>query len=143
MSSSVDPNIWGPHFWFFLMTIAIHYPLNPNSITKKKYYNFIMDLPLFIPDESIGNRFSYILNKYPVSPYIDSRESFIKWTIFIHNKINNEIGKEEMTEEEAMDRYLSEFKEKPVIFSQKMKTTKYWLVIALVICMFLFILYQS
>ncbi len=30
-----DPNIWGPHYWFFLHTIAESYPENPNQVTKK------------------------------------------------------------------------------------------------------------
>ena len=30
-----DPNVWGPHYWFFLHTIAESYPLHPNDVTKK------------------------------------------------------------------------------------------------------------
>ena len=41
-----DPNIWGPHYWFFLHTIAESYPLHPNSVTKKKYYDSIQNFPL-------------------------------------------------------------------------------------------------
>ena len=26
------------------------------------------------------------LDQYPVTPYLDSRESFIKWMYFIHNQ---------------------------------------------------------
>ena len=33
---SLDPSIWGPPFWFFLMTLAISYPLKANDVTKKK-----------------------------------------------------------------------------------------------------------
>ena len=32
----LDPKIWGPHYWFFLHTIAMSYPLRPNAVTKKK-----------------------------------------------------------------------------------------------------------
>ena len=28
--------IWGPYYWFVLMTIAVSYPITPNDITKKK-----------------------------------------------------------------------------------------------------------
>ena len=31
-----DPDVWGPHYWFFLHTIAESYPIHPNSVTKKK-----------------------------------------------------------------------------------------------------------
>ena len=46
----LDPNIWGPHYWFVIHSIALNYPKNPNDTTKKKYYTFIHDLPLFLPD---------------------------------------------------------------------------------------------
>ena len=44
-----DPTIWGPHYWFFLHTISHTYPLYPNEVTKKKYYDLIQNMPLFIP----------------------------------------------------------------------------------------------
>ena len=33
---NLDPKIWGPHYWFFLDTIAMTYPNHPNAVTKKK-----------------------------------------------------------------------------------------------------------
>ena len=44
-----DPSVWGPHFWFFLDTIAMTYPKHPNAVTKKIYYDFIQHFHLFIP----------------------------------------------------------------------------------------------
>lgn len=90
---ALEPNVWGPHYWFFLHTIAITYPNYPNSVTKKKYYEFIQNLPLFIPLENISGEFSKLIEKYPVAPYLDSRDSFIRWMHFIHNKINEKIQK--------------------------------------------------
>ena len=57
----------------------------------------------------MGNRFSRILDKYPVSPYLDKRESFIRWTVFIHNKINIFLGKPEMEFNDAIDNYSAAF----------------------------------
>ena len=100
---SFDPIEWGPHYWFFLMTLAISYPLKANETTQKKYYDFITNLPLFIPHPNIGNNFSKLLDKYPVSPYLEGKDSFLKWIHFIHNKINVEIGKDEQTLTESLD----------------------------------------
>ena len=47
----LNPEVWGPHYWFFIHTVAMSYPLSPNEITKKKYYSLINDMPLFIPDQ--------------------------------------------------------------------------------------------
>ena len=51
---SFDPKVWGPHFWFLLMTLAVSYPLKANDTTQKKYYDLISNLPLFIPHPPIG-----------------------------------------------------------------------------------------
>ena len=47
-TNSLDANVWGPHYWFVLLTMATSYPKNPNDVTKKKYYEFIQNLPLFM-----------------------------------------------------------------------------------------------
>ena len=49
----LDSKIWGPHYWFVLLTIAISYPIHPNDVTKKKYYELIQNFPLFIPNLSL------------------------------------------------------------------------------------------
>lgn len=100
-----EPQIWGPHFWFFLHTIAMSYPDNANDVTKRKYYELIQNMPLFIPDSEMGNHFSRLLDKYPVSPYLGKRESFIRWTVFIHNKINIVLGKPEIELDDAVIAY--------------------------------------
>ena len=89
-----EPEIWGPHYWFFLHTVAESYPLTPNDITKRKYYDLIQNMPMFIPNDDISSKFSSLINNYPVTPYLDSRESFVRWVHFIHNKINEKIGTE-------------------------------------------------
>jgi FAD-linked sulfhydryl oxidase len=93
----LDPNIWGPHFWFFLHTLAMSYPHYPNSVTKKKYYELIQNLPVFIPVDSISTDFSKILDEYPVTAYLDSRDALIRWMHFIHNKINEKLEKPKIT----------------------------------------------
>jgi len=111
---ALDPKVWGPHYWFVLHTIAITYPFNPNEVTRKKYYDFIQNLPLFLPIDEIGNSFSKLLDKYPVTPYLDSRQSFTKWMHFIHNKINVSLELPELTMEEAMTAYYEHYIPKTV-----------------------------
>jgi hypothetical protein len=118
---------WGPKYWFFMMTLAISYPDSPNKVTKRKYYDFIHNIPLFIPDSEIGDRFSRLLDKYPVVPYLDNRESFIRWVHFIHNKVNYMLGKEEISFSAALENYLAEYRPKPVYLSDKIKLRKYWI----------------
>lgn len=135
-----DPNVWGPHYWFFIMTIAMSYPNTPNTITKRKYYDLISNLPLFIPNETIGNEFSKILDKYPVSPYLDSRDSFIRWVIFIHNKINFITGKEEISIFKAIDDYKDQYRPKMMIIYNKTNFRKS-IIFSLYILLFIILIY--
>ena len=93
----LDPNIWGPHYWFFLHTAALSYPIKPNDTVRKKFYEFIHNFPLFIPSPKISSSFSDLLEQYPVSPYLDSKDSLVRWTHFIHNKINKKLEKNEIS----------------------------------------------
>ena len=58
----LNPNVWLPHLKFTLQTMAITYPSNPNDVAKKKYYDFISNLPVFIPIEPIGKNFMDLLD---------------------------------------------------------------------------------
>ena len=111
----LNPEIWGPHYWFFLQTVSITYPQKPNDVSKKKYYDFIQNLPLFIPNTEIGNNFSKLLDKYPVTPYLDSRLSFMKWINFIHNKINDQLEKPEKEFYKSLEDYYQYYKPKQTI----------------------------
>lgn len=139
---NLNPDIWGPHYWFMLHTIAFHYPRHPNDVTKKKYYDFISNIPLFIPVESIAGDFSKLIDLYPISPYLDSRESFIKWIHFIHNKINEKLEKPKISLEEFYIEYYEKFKPKDI----KMKELYRWkekliytIVILSLVCIILYL----
>lgn len=106
----LDPKVWGPHYWFFLHTMAMTYPNHPNDVTKKKYYEFVQNLPLFLPVEQISKDFEHLLNKYPVAPYLDNRNSFVEWTHFIHNKINEKLEKPQISLNDFYVLYYQQYK---------------------------------
>lgn len=122
----LDADIWGPQYWFFLMTIAVSYPKKANSVLKKKYYDLIMNMPLFIPDDKIGDNFSRLLDKFPIEPYLDGRESFIKWVHFIHNQMNKKLGKNEISYVEAMNNYYSLYKPREISLKEEMKSRRHF-----------------
>lgn len=130
-----DPSVWGPHYWFFLHTIAESYPLHPTEVTKKKYYNLIQNLPIFIPIDEIGNYFSQLLDKYPVTPYLDNRDSFVRWMHFIHNKINIRLGKQELSLPRALELYREEYKPKPIYLAEKINWKRHYLLIFIIAIM--------
>ena len=139
-NADILPEQWGAHYWYFLHTIAYHYPGRPTATTKRKYYDLIQNFPLFIPDQSMGNRFAEMLDKYPVTPYLDCRESFMRWIHFIHNKINVIAGKPEISLYQGLDDYKRANMSKLTIVEQvySMKSHIVHLVAILIIILFIF-----
>ncbi len=135
----LDPTIWGPHYWFFLHTITICYPLRPNSITKKKYYEFIQNIPMFIPNESISTYFSKLLEEYPITPYLDTRDSFIRWMWFIHNKVNEKLEKPKISLSQFYDLYYEQYKPKHVKYKEFNKLKNKLIYLSLIV-VFIFII---
>lgn len=138
----LDPGVWGPHYWFFLHTISICYPLRPNSITKKKYYEFIQNIPMFIPNETIATYFSKLLDEYPITPYLDTRDSFIRWMWFIHNKINQKLEKPKISLSKFYELYYEQYKPKDVKYKEfnRLKNKLiYLLVLVLFICVIIYL----
>ena len=111
---TLDAKVWGPHYWFFLHTIAMSYPHRPNTITKKKYYDFIQNIPMFIPTEQMATNFSKLLDEYPVTPYLDSRDAFIRWMHFIHNKINEQLEVPKISLSKFYKDYYEEYKPRDI-----------------------------
>jgi hypothetical protein len=124
-----------------LYTIALSYPLHINECTKKKYYDFITNLPLFLPVPDIGGVFSKFLDAYPVTPYLDSRESLSKWVHFIHNKINSYLGKPELTYYDALNKYYEHYKLKEIKKNDERKNKEKYIFGALIIVIIVVIIY--
>jgi hypothetical protein len=97
------------------------YPHHPNAVTKKKYYEFIQNLPLFLPVEEISGEFSKLIDKYPITPYLDNRDSFVRWMHFIHNKINEKLEKPQISLNEFFVKYYDEYKTQDIKLYQYYK----------------------
>ena len=132
---------WGPPYWFFLQTIGEIYPKYPNAVTKKKFYDLITNMPLFIPEHKMGDHFARMLDKYPVTPYLDNKDSFQKWLHFIHNKINERIGKPQISYAHARQNYMEKYKPKPVYLSDKLKIQKQYIYSGIIISSLSFIIF--
>ena len=139
----MNPEIWGPHYWFVLHTITMNYPLNPTQVTKKKYYDFIQNLPLFLPHREVSDEFSKTLTNYPCTPYLDSRDQLLRWIHFIENRVNKSLGKPQTTFQESMDKYYNNYK--PIqqqksewSFFLKFHIWIYIVIVLIVLCFFVY-----
>ncbi len=138
----LNPDIWLPHFYFTLQTISVLYPKYPNDVTKKKYYDTIHNLPLFFPMKPMGAEFSKLLDKFPVTPYLSSRESFMKWVHFIIDKLNARMGWEQYDFYDSLEKYYEAYKPKELIDKEKFKRRKQYIIIGIVAFLVLSIVYM-
>lgn len=137
----LNPKVWMPHFWFILYTIAVEYPTNPNDFTKKKYYSLIQNLPIYFPLNPIGSSFLKLLDQYPVTPYLSSRLSFMKWVHYIENKIKIEMEEETFPFYESLEKYYNFYKPKEFRNQQLIKTKKRYIQFGLFVALFFSIIY--
>lgn len=128
-SPIINPEIWVAHVQFVLQTISIMYPLHPNDTTKKKYYDTIHNIPLFISVDPLGNHFSKLLDEYPISPYLGSRESFMKWIHFINNKINVKMGWNQTEFYDSLEQYYNKYKPVELLNKELYKRRKKYIMI--------------
>jgi len=121
---SLNPYVWLPYFKFILQTIAVQYPKKPNEVTKKKYYEFVRNIPVFFPMKPLGKTFRIMLDKYPVTPYLDSRLSFMKWCNYIINKINVILELPEEDFYKSLEEYYKKYKPKEDLERIKLQDKK-------------------
>jgi len=141
MITYLDDKVWGPLYWKFLYTVALTYPNHPNDITKRKYYDLIMNFPLFLPNENMGNTFSKFLDNYPPQCYLSTKESLIKWVWFIHNKMNIFLGKKEIGYYEAMNNFYEDYKPKDVKKKEEKKNKHKYIFLTTIILLISIIIF--
>ena len=106
----LNPKIWLTKYMFIMKLISINYPKSPNDVSRKKYYDFIQNLPLFFPNEPLGNNLIKMLDKFPLTPYLESRLSFMKWVHFTNNKLRESIEETKLSFSESLEFFYEEFK---------------------------------
>jgi len=137
------PEVWGPPFWFFLHTVSQTYPIHPNEVVKRKYYDFFQNLPLFVPQPEISTYVAELLDRYPVTPYLKTRESLVRWVIFLHNKVNVALDKEEMNTLDAVKAYAENYLPRDVVIARRFGLDKQWLLGLVIVALFVLAFWKS
>tara|TARA_B110000208_G_C11750546_1_gene423295 strand:+ start:50 stop:478 length:429 start_codon:yes stop_codon:yes gene_type:complete len=90
MRSNLNPNIWGPHAWFFIDSCILSYPDKLSQKQKKDIKSFFYLLKNILPCEKCRYNYSIHLKEYPLTNNIlNSKENILKWIIKMHNLSNN------------------------------------------------------
>ena len=134
---SLEHSVWLEHFWFTLETIAIKYPTHPTNADIKKYYNLIVNIPLFFPMDPLGKNFIKILDNYPVNPYLSTRLSFMKWVHFIKTHIYKKLDKDYVSFDEHIDKYYEHYKPKVVKDAEQRRRREKYIFLGFIITIIL------
>ena len=149
----MNQNIWGPHFWITLHTITFDYPLNPSSIDKINYANFINSIQYVLPCKICRKNFCRKLKESPIKNYLNTRKNFVYWMIDCHNKVNSETGKRYYSYEEVIKLYEDKYKMKIDLSSNFNKNKRnniinykiyvYIILIVFILLLILIIIYKN
>jgi hypothetical protein len=107
VSSTYDPKIWGPAFWFSLHTSAVYYPEDASPLVRERMKQRILAIPYEIPCKSCMTHASSFIedNRDKLDDIVSNRHKLGKFYVDFHNKVNKRFGKPEWTYEQAYARY--------------------------------------
>ena len=108
----MDPNIWGPKFWFSLHSVSFTYPFSPDIQDKERYKNFFGLLEHLLPCVLCRKNYSKNIRNYPIDGHLESRKSLAYWVMDINNTVNMENGKPSMTRDEMLENYERQYGKK-------------------------------
>ena len=116
----IPPEVWGPFFWHTIHIIALGYPAEPAYGDKKATKEFFESLQFLIPCPICRQHYTSHLVKLPIGPSLDSRKDLFRWTVNLHNDVNEMLGKRKYTETEVIQYYtrLGARNRSPVITAQ-------------------------
>lgn len=101
----LPPAAWGPFFWHTMHIVALGYPTNPSYSHKKAAKEFYESLQFLIPCPICREHYANFLQEQAISPSLDRRQDLFKWTVDVHNKVNQSLNKPRVSEQEAIAYY--------------------------------------
>jgi hypothetical protein len=101
----IPPETWGPFFWHTIHIVALGYPSSPSYNEKKSAKEFFESLRFLIPCPICKDHYNAHLEKFPLTPHLDSRKDLFRWTILLHNEVNKTLNKPPFTETQALQYY--------------------------------------
>lgn len=101
----LPPSSWGPFFWHTMHIVALGYPLKPTYAHKKSAKEFYESLQFLIPCPICREHYASYMKEVPISPFLDRRDDLFKWTVTVHNKVNQMLGKPLFSEMESIEFY--------------------------------------
>jgi hypothetical protein len=139
----MKPEIWGRHMWYSIHFISLSYPDIPSTDDVRYYKSFFENLHQVIPCYKCSVNYVKHLNERPLElSDLKNSITLFKWTVDIHNIVNRELKKKQMSHDDALIFYNN-----PKNFGGKLDTdnVNVKIIIALLViiaCLLFFIIYN-
>jgi len=101
----MEPSVWGKYFWTTIHMTAFGYPEKPTSTDKADYKQFFENFWKVLPCTKCSDNYLQHLKELPIDPYLRNNETLFEWTVKLHNIVNKELGKMEVSLEDAKDKF--------------------------------------
>ena len=96
----MGPSIWGPILWSAMHIVTLGYSTQPTEEDKQAAINFFESLVVMIPCPICRAHYKMILDKDSVKNHVSSRSELIFWVFTVHNQVNTQLNKPEITLEQ-------------------------------------------
>jgi hypothetical protein len=85
--------------------VALGYPSKPSYGDKKAAKEFYESLQFLIPCPICREHYSKFLQEQAITPFLDRRQDLFRWTVDIHNKVNQTLNKPRFSEQDSIAFY--------------------------------------
>lgn len=96
--NTIDPSIWGPHYWETYHVYAKTYPLHPSKVIQDVAKTYIKIIPFTLPCTNCTDyAYGYINNVLSKDPDLNiatsSRKELMNFFNLFHNAVNRKLNK--------------------------------------------------
>ena len=113
--TTLHTTVWSTRYWFVALTTCLSYPDTPTDTIKQKYYDLYQNIFLFLPHNDDIRQFYPFITRFPITPYLDSRSSLLRWLFFMHNQISDTLNIQRRTESELLLEYRTMYRPVDVV----------------------------
>ncbi len=105
-----EPGQWGPPAWQFLHTITFGYPDEPDEEIKEEFWQFFRSLQHVLPCANCRRHYRKKLRqaeglRHTLQDPFASRRQLSQWVVELHNAVNKQNRKEEITYNDVYKRF--------------------------------------
>lgn len=97
----MEPTTWGPFVWSAIHLICLGAAVELSSFEQEQYQQFFNYIALVIPCATCRTHLQQHYREVPIQGYLKGRDSLFEWSVKLHNLVNQSLGKQVWTLENA------------------------------------------